>query len=122
IGVVFCRPTRKEAEEYYHYALFENADWSTIDAMLRRKNITPQTVSAEEYEKQRTMFARAMGSGGGGQVMVGDPDDVAGELIKLGNAGRRGIGLSMANYGEELRFFCAEVLPRLERAGLRRRA
>src|SRR5947209_11930662 len=27
VGVVTCRPTRKEAEEYWNYAIVEHADW-----------------------------------------------------------------------------------------------
>ena len=119
IGLVFCRKTKKEAEEYHHYALYENADWSTIDAMLRRRKMTPETVGEAEFKKQRDLYARGLGASGGGQLMVGDPDHVAGELIKMGQAGLRGVGLSMVNYGAELPFFCAEILPRLERAGLR---
>ncbi|MEX2033792.1 MAG: LLM class flavin-dependent oxidoreductase [Xanthobacteraceae bacterium] len=41
VGVVTCRPTRKEAEEYYHYATIENADWSAVDGILGKKNISP---------------------------------------------------------------------------------
>ncbi len=34
-------------------------------------------------------------------------------------AGLRGIGVSFVNYAAELPYFCDEVLPRLERIGLR---
>ena len=51
--------------------------------------------------------------------MVGDPDDVAKALADLSKAGLTGIGISLVNYADELPFFCDEVLPRLERMGLR---
>jgi alkanesulfonate monooxygenase SsuD/methylene tetrahydromethanopterin reductase-like flavin-dependent oxidoreductase (luciferase family) len=51
--------------------------------------------------------------------MVGDPDEVAQQLADLSNAGLHGIGLSLVNYAEELPFFCEEVLPRLQRLGVR---
>jgi len=52
-------------------------------------------------------------------VAVGDPDFVAQELADLSKAGLKGIGVSFVNYGTELPYFVAEVLPRLERLGLR---
>jgi alkanesulfonate monooxygenase SsuD/methylene tetrahydromethanopterin reductase-like flavin-dependent oxidoreductase (luciferase family) len=53
--------------------------------------------------------------------MVGDPDDVANALADLSKAGLTGIAISLVNYLDELPYFCAEVLPRLERMGLRER-
>ena len=55
----------------------------------------------------------------GGLIMVGDPDQVAQTLANLSRAGLRGIGFSFVNYLKELPFFCDEVLPRLERMGMR---
>jgi FMNH2-dependent dimethyl sulfone monooxygenase len=55
----------------------------------------------------------------GGQLMVGDPDRIAGTLADLSRAGLRGIGFSFVNYLRELPYFCDEVLPRLERMGIR---
>jgi alkanesulfonate monooxygenase SsuD/methylene tetrahydromethanopterin reductase-like flavin-dependent oxidoreductase (luciferase family) len=115
VGVVTCRPTRKEAEEYYHYATIENADWSAVDGILGKKNISPATVGADEFQRQRHHYAHGLG----GLLMVGDPDDIAGQLADLSRAGLRGIGFSFVNYLRELPYFCAEVLPRLERLGVR---
>jgi alkanesulfonate monooxygenase SsuD/methylene tetrahydromethanopterin reductase-like flavin-dependent oxidoreductase (luciferase family) len=116
VGQVVCRPTQKEAEDYYHYAIIENADWGSVDGMLSIKNITPQTVGAEEYLKKREYFAsRAIG----GYPLVGSPDHVAEELANLSRGGVRGIGFSMINYLDELPLFRDEVLPRLARLGVR---
>ena len=57
-----------------------------------------------------------------GVPIVGDPDHVAEELARLSRGGLRGIGISLVNYLDELPYFCAEVLPRLERLGLRQPA
>ena len=51
VGVVTCRPTQKEAEEYYHYATIENADWSAVDGILGKKNISAATVGEEEFQQ-----------------------------------------------------------------------
>ena len=55
----------------------------------------------------------------GGLPIVGDPDVVANTLAELCRAGLSGIGISFVNYQLELPFFAAEVLPRLERMGVR---
>ena len=115
VGVVTCRPTQKEAEEYYHYATIENADWSAVDGILGKKNISPATVGEEEFQKQRHHYAHGLG----GLMMVGDPDQIAKQLAELSQAGLRGIGFSFVNYLRELPYFCDEVLPRLERMGIR---
>jgi alkanesulfonate monooxygenase SsuD/methylene tetrahydromethanopterin reductase-like flavin-dependent oxidoreductase (luciferase family) len=115
VGVVTCRPTRKQAEEYYHYATIENADWSAVDGILGKKNISVATVGEEEFQRQRHHYAHGMG----GLLMVGDPDQLAKQLAELSQAGLRGIGFSFVNYLNELPYFCDEVLPRLERIGIR---
>ena len=115
VGVVTCRPTQKEAEEYYQYATIENADWSAVDGILGKKNISPATVGEEEFQKQRHHYAHGLG----GLMMVGDPDQIAKQLAELSQAGLRGIGFSFVNYLRELPYFCDEVLPRLERMGIR---
>jgi alkanesulfonate monooxygenase SsuD/methylene tetrahydromethanopterin reductase-like flavin-dependent oxidoreductase (luciferase family) len=115
VGVVTCRRTRKEAEEYYHHAIIENADFSAIDRILGMKNITPETKGMEEYERQRRFYANGMG----GLPIIGDPDHVANTLAELSRAGVTGIGLSLINYLDELPYVRDEVLPRLERMGLR---
>jgi hypothetical protein len=40
-------------------------------------------------------------------------------LAIISQAGVRGIGLSFVNYLAEVPYFCSEVLPRLQRAGVR---
>jgi FMNH2-dependent dimethyl sulfone monooxygenase len=52
-------------------------------------------------------------------ALVGDPDRVARQLADLSQAGLRGVGVSLVNYADELPYFLDEVMPRLERMGLR---
>jgi len=117
-GVVTCRPTRKEAEEYDHYAVVENADIGAIDHILAMRDVTPDNYSAEEFAALRRRQAYGMG----GVRMVGTPDDVATVLASLSDGGIAGVALSFVHYIDELPYFCAEVLPRLERLGLRNKA
>jgi len=115
VGVVTCRPTKQEAQDYYRHTVIENADWKAVEGILRKKNISPETVGDEEFLRQRTHYANGMG----GYPLVGDPDQVADELAALSAAGLRGIAISFVNYLDELPYFVAEVLPRLKKKGLR---
>jgi dimethylsulfone monooxygenase len=118
IGVATCRATQKEAEDYYHYAIVENADWVSVEDILAARNITRASMSPQQYEETRRDYAKGLG----GWKLVGSPDYVAGELARLASAGLRGVGMSIVNYAEELPFFCEQVLPRLEKMGLREKS
>jgi dimethylsulfone monooxygenase len=116
-GAVVCRPTQKEADEYFRYFAVENADHGAIDTMIKlsltaanQKDLTP-----EQAEKIRVRYA----AGYGGLVAVGDPDAVVAEFKRLSDAGFDGFCFSLVNYVDELPFFLQEVLPRMERLGLR---
>jgi FMNH2-dependent dimethyl sulfone monooxygenase len=117
VGVITCRRTSQEAEDYYRYSVVEQADWTSVDEILAAKHITADQLPAAQFQKLRQQQANGMG----GLPLVGDPDQVAGQLAQLADAGLRGIGVSFVNYFDELPFFCGEVLPRLERLGLRAR-
>jgi alkanesulfonate monooxygenase SsuD/methylene tetrahydromethanopterin reductase-like flavin-dependent oxidoreductase (luciferase family) len=58
----------------------------------------------------------------GSYCVVGDPEAVARELARLRAAGLDGLAINFVDYLKELPYFAAEVLPRLERLGLRTRA
>ena len=115
-GQVICRPTQREAEDYYHWANVENAEWPAIDRMLELHNITTANTPADEFAQKRRMMAL---TGIGGRPYVGTPDKVAADLASLAHAGLRGIAFSFVNYVKDGPYFCAEVLPRLARMGLR---
>jgi dimethylsulfone monooxygenase len=120
-GFVICRATQREAEEYRRYVVDENADWVAIDhhmSMSMRNNHSLKEASADEIASVRKRYA----AGHGGYPMVGDPDFVAGEMQKMSATGFAGFAFSFINYNDEFPFFRDEVLPRLERLGLRERA
>jgi dimethylsulfone monooxygenase len=116
VGHVICRPTQREADEYYRHVFIDNADWGAVERMMALRNLTRDSLTAEEYEAKRHYFAA---NAIGGYPFVGTPDKVADELANLSRAGVRGIAFSLVNYVEELPYVCDEVLPRLVRLGLR---
>ena len=108
-----CRPTRKEAEEYFHYFTTEGADFEAVDETLRLKDITrANTPDYDERRKQIPLMNI-------GYPIVGSPDDVAEKLARIHGAGITGIGFSLVNYVTELPLLAQELLPRLEKMGLR---
>jgi FMNH2-dependent dimethyl sulfone monooxygenase len=58
-------------------------------------------------------------AGHGGHPAIGDPDDVAPALARMQAAGFAGVAQGFVNHLNEPPFFLAEVLPRLERLGVR---
>src|SRR5262249_59450924 len=118
VGVITCRPTRQEAEDYFQHCIVDHADWSAVDGILALRNISPETMPMDQFLTMRSQYAQGMG----GLPIVGDPDHVARQIADLSTAGLTGIAVSFVNYIEELPYFCAEVLPRLQRAGVREAA
>jgi len=116
VGVVCCKPTRSEAQEYYRYAYIEHADWSAVDSIIEIRLKRP---ASSVPEAELAIMRQTLVNGLGGLPIIGDPDFVAHEMAKLSATGISGIGLSLVNYARELPYFCDEVLPRLGRLGLR---
>jgi alkanesulfonate monooxygenase SsuD/methylene tetrahydromethanopterin reductase-like flavin-dependent oxidoreductase (luciferase family) len=107
---ITCRPTQKEAAEYYHYWVEEKADWVAVDHQMKiSRHMTPDMPDYYERRKQHLH----------GFPIVGDPDRVAAMLVQLAEVGFNGVGISLVNYLDELPYLRDEVLPRLERAGVR---
>jgi dimethylsulfone monooxygenase len=73
-------------------------------------------VVAASSKKQREYLAAR---GIGGYPFVGTPDSIAEQLATLSRSGVRGIAFSMVNYLQEFPLFRDEVLPRLQRLGVR---
>lgn len=109
-GEVVCRPTSSEADAYYHWAVEEMADWGAVDHRMKR-GAQPGEDRASFEQRRRNHIH--------GFPIVGTPDEVAAGLARVSAAGFTGIALGLINYRDELPYFCDEVLPRLERMGLR---
>jgi dimethylsulfone monooxygenase len=114
---VVCRSTQKEADEYLHYYVDENADWESAEHLADLFMLGSGTRTFPP-ELVPTLLHR-IAAGHGVLPAVGDPDRVARELKRVADAGFEGSTLSFVNYLDELPYFSQEVLPRLERMGLR---
>src|SRR3989441_8278744 len=119
VGIV-CRPTQKEADDYLQYVV-DHADWGAIGyladlhAKEGRRLMDPQRLV---HSGLNSLARRALARGS--YCVVGDPDAITREFARLETAGLDGLAINFADYLKELPYFAGEVLPRLERLGLRR--
>ena len=119
VGIV-CRPTQQEADDYVQHVI-DHADWGAIGHLAdmhandARARTDPEGLLRRSgtNRMERRVLAR------GAYCAIGDPDAVTRELAGLHAAGFDGLALNFVDYLAELPYFAAEVLPRLERLGLR---
>ena len=124
-----CRPTRKEAEDYYYYFAEEHADPEALAYFKRQKGATlaQRTIDGSTaadlatVARMRQTDERYAGNFPGMNPLIGTPDDIVEEMKKMASIGLAGGALVFLNYLRELPYFVQEVLPRLERAGLRQK-
>ncbi|MFL2634729.1 MAG: LLM class flavin-dependent oxidoreductase [Dehalococcoidia bacterium] len=110
---IVCKPTQKEAEEFYNDFAIKNADDDAINNIMVERGIDKLPT-----EFQDAFRARA-GAGHGAPNIVGDPDFVASELIRLHKLGIRGFALGLFNYIDDLDFLSKTVLTDLQEKGFR---
>ncbi len=113
-GHTIFRRTRKEAEEFYHYIVDEHGDWEAAEhaARIRLENRADRVTDIQA-------FKRRLISGVGTYPVLGDYDDVAQQFKNLSDAGLDGMAVGLVNYVTEFPAFRDEILPRMERLGLR---
>ena len=112
---VVCRPTQQEADEYYQRYAVTEADHAAVDAHMAGKKEFSSSHDTDAYDRYRQRFA----GGAGSYPLVGTPDVIVDDMIRISEKGYEGIALSFVNYLDELPYFCAEVLPRLKERGFR---
>lgn len=112
---VVCRPTRAEAEAYYERYTVTEVDEAALDHLATAREKYTQSHDEATYRLYRQRFA----GGAGTYPLVGTPNDLADQMIRMSEAGFAGTTVSFVNFREELPFFLTNVLPLLEEAGLR---
>ena len=110
---LMCRATRKEAQDYHHYIVHEYGDWEAAEyaANLRGKR-TGTWMSGEADLRVRLMT-------GSSHPIVGSYDDAAEMFQKFQAMGIDGMAIDTINYLRDMPAIRDEILPRLERLGLR---
>jgi FMNH2-dependent dimethyl sulfone monooxygenase len=109
--MIVCKPTRQQAYAYRD-AIVEHADFDSINAYAKRHSNGDTQSWPQHVPADRVL--------GGHIQIVGDPDDVAHAIFDLHEAGLDGVQIGFYDYAPDLDFFAENVLPRLEKLGLRK--
>jgi alkanesulfonate monooxygenase SsuD/methylene tetrahydromethanopterin reductase-like flavin-dependent oxidoreductase (luciferase family) len=112
---VVCRETDAEAARYYDYYAEEMADTAAVDFHQRKKDAHYGAIDPDAVKLERRRYAGGTGS----YPLVGSPQRIADEIVKMHALGLSGATLSFVNFNDELPFFVERVMPLLRQAGLR---
>jgi alkanesulfonate monooxygenase SsuD/methylene tetrahydromethanopterin reductase-like flavin-dependent oxidoreductase (luciferase family) len=112
---VVCRPTQAEADDYYELYAATEADQASVDHYMGQKEKFSTSHEAEAYRLHRKRFA----GGAGTYPLIGTPEKIAEEMIKMSEVGFGGTTVSFVNFKNELPYFIEKVMPLLKEAGLR---
>ncbi|RTL69036.1 MAG: LLM class flavin-dependent oxidoreductase [Pseudonocardiaceae bacterium] len=113
--VVVQRDTDADAEAYLRRFSVEQEDTESVDAWMRLQGANAQVMPPEIL----AMMRQRMAAGAGGFPLVGTSETIAERLETLSAAGIDGALLTWVDYDAGLADFTRDVLPRLEKAGLR---
>jgi FMNH2-dependent dimethyl sulfone monooxygenase len=112
---VVCRPSQAEAEDYYEFYASAMADQASVDHYMGQKEKFAHSHEADAYRLHRKRFA----GGAGTYPLIGTPEHIAEEMVRMSEVGFAGTTISFVNFKDELPYFLENVLPLLQRAGLR---
>ncbi len=115
-GHMMSRRTEKETREFYDYIVNEKGDWEAAEQVIEARIAGGgQSIPPERIRSMKERFI----SGGGTYPVIGSYDNVAQTFKNLSDAGLNGMALGLVNYVEDGAVLRDEILPRMERLGLR---
>jgi len=91
---VVCRPSAKEAEDYYQYYAVDNADAGAVETMYVGRGWRDNPKLTPEVKAQ---MWRRLAAANGGYLIKGDPDQVVEQMRQLSEAGLTGIAMGLVN-------------------------
>jgi alkanesulfonate monooxygenase SsuD/methylene tetrahydromethanopterin reductase-like flavin-dependent oxidoreductase (luciferase family) len=113
-GHLITRPTAKECDEYYHHLVYELGHWDGVEEQVAlRTQHRAVPVKSLQHLRERVI------SGNGTFCVRGGYDDVARTFKQLHDAGLNGMAVALVDYIADFSALRDEILPRLERLGLR---
>ncbi|TDR04888.1 LLM class flavin-dependent oxidoreductase [Paraburkholderia silvatlantica] len=105
---IVCRPTEHEASAY-HDAILSHADFGAVDGFTGRRS---DARAWKGHQREQRVL-------GGNIQIIGSPEHVVDDLLRLKAAGIDGVQLTFFDFEPDLAYFGEAVLPLLEQAGLR---
>jgi alkanesulfonate monooxygenase SsuD/methylene tetrahydromethanopterin reductase-like flavin-dependent oxidoreductase (luciferase family) len=115
---VVVRATEREAREYLDYYAVQHADVVAL-ASLQRDAELPARLRALPAAEQKAQLERLVAGSFNMQILVGTPEQLTDHLIRLSGSGVDGLNMTFVNYRDELQRVVEQVMPLIERAGLR---
>jgi alkanesulfonate monooxygenase SsuD/methylene tetrahydromethanopterin reductase-like flavin-dependent oxidoreductase (luciferase family) len=112
-SMMVCRETEREARQAYKQ-IIDQGDWEAASNIVRVFGLESGSMREVVRQYQERFIA-----GWGGYPLVGTPEQVCAELVKLSEAGIDGVILGFLDYNEELKYFDRSVIPLLKQTGLR---
>ncbi|GAA1830464.1 LLM class flavin-dependent oxidoreductase [Pseudonocardia ailaonensis] len=111
--LVICRETEKEARRVQQ-DIIDRGDWAGAKNVMDVLGVQSPSFATQITEMQERFIA-----GWGGPNVVGTPEQVAEQLAEYEEAGLTGAVFGFLDYARETPEFCDEVLPILQKNGLR---
>jgi alkanesulfonate monooxygenase SsuD/methylene tetrahydromethanopterin reductase-like flavin-dependent oxidoreductase (luciferase family) len=108
--------TDDEALKFRDWYVRDKGDWEAVDNLVRVMGLQSGVLPKEQLEGAKYHFI----AGWGGFPLVGSPSRIADQVEQLANVGLDGALVSWPRYEEGLTRFIGEIMPLLERAGLRK--
>jgi len=105
---IVCRPTEREAQAY-HDAILSKADFGAVDGFTGRRS---DAKAWKGHQREQRVL-------GGNIQIIGSPERVVDDLLRLKAAGIDGVQLTFFDFEPDLAYFGEAVLPLMEEAGLR---
>ncbi len=112
---VVLRDTIQEAQDYAHDYIVTQGDDAPVQTIIRNNAIDTKAMPPEAAAK----LGYALKAGFAGYPLVGDADHITELFSNLSEAGVDGFLLTWLDYEGGLARFGRELLPRLEKKGLR---
>ncbi len=114
---IICAATEQQAAN-----LVQQYSETDADPVAVENAINWTMGGAHIADGQRQQLARSVASTMAGYPLIGTPEHIAEQIGELAAAGIDGLALTWMNYEEGLNQFIAEILPLLQREGIRRNA
>jgi len=113
-GLIVCRDTEAEAKAAFQNVVDEG-DWGAAGNVIKIAG----SGASQSFDHVVKEYQERFIAGWGGYPIVGTPEQVTEELVKLNEAGMDGMIMGMIDVHEEMKYFGEEVLPLMVEAGIR---
>ncbi len=113
-GLIVCRDTEAEAKAAFQNVIDEG-DWGAAGNVIKIAG----SGASQSFDHVVKEYQERFIAGWGGYPIVGTPEQVTEELVKLNQAGMDGMIMGLIDPVQELDVFESDILPLMVQAGIR---